>query len=562
MESSLEEKNPKHEDKRETQREGGAWPLALLVIFSLLLVLAPRYPSLPWGGAASPIHCTYAALFLLFVACVLQKETLVQAMKALLHLEMRPASPFMLSFLAITLLGLWNIVQPNEVLPLSPMPFCLAILQIFFYRGLAYNTLRGREEDNPTPFAGLLRAATVRACCLAILFALVLTVCLWQFLGLQVELPRFFLLALFLVAPYTLFFAPRFAVRFYTQQVAKQGAQLLEPEAIEALAKTNAIVFGRSEVLTEGRPFLANILIGGLTEDGLLSLAAAAENGSDHPLGKAIMATAVQRRLRLPRVSAIAAVPGKGVEAISNGRPIRVGKLTWLEEEGVKVNAAILTQADQAAAKGKEVVYVATGDDAKGAIVFTDELRPETLRFLQMVEEAGIHPILLTGEGKTTTKRLARDARLNAFRANLDAKDKATEIRRIQSLGQTVTALLGTPDDADPFQVADARAALYATQKGASLSIVDKNPQTLWQAIHFARKTLRRLKGILALAYICLLAAMLFIVYLLSTEKSLADAFSWLLLAQSLGLFFAMLAFVRFGKGKSARTLKDEESAS
>lgn len=556
MEASWEEKK----SKREPQREGGAWPLALLVVFSLLLVLAPRYPSLPWGGAASPIHCTYAALFLLFVACVLQKETLVQAMKALLHFEMRPASPFMLSFLAITLLGVWNIVQPNEVLPLSPVPFCLAILQLFFYRGLAYDALGKAEEDAPAPFMGLLRAAAVRACCFAMFLAVVLSICLWQFFDIQAELPRFFLLALFLAAPYTLFFAPRFAVRFYAQQVAKQGAQLLEPAAIEVLANTDAVVFGRSEVLTEGRPFLANIITGSLTEDALLSLAAAAENGSDHPLGKVIMAAAVQRRLRLPRVSAMAAVPGKGVEAISNGRPIRVGRLAWLEEEGVKVNAAILTQADQAAAKGKEVVYVATGDEAKGAIVFNDDLRPETLRFLQVVEEAGIHPILLTSEGKTTTKRLARDARLNAFRANLDATDKATEIRRIQSLGQTVTALLGNTDDADPFQVADARAALYVTQEGASLSIADKNPQTLWQAIRLARKTLRRLWRILALSYGLLLVPMLYIIIWLSMGQSLDNVFSWLLLEQSLGLFFATLAFVRFGKRKAPRTLKEEES--
>lgn len=374
----------------------------------------------------------------------------------------------------------------------------------------------GQEEAAKTPEHTPLLAVTDNAALRFLAFGLLLAIAdavLWQTMGLDpLQTAIFFFSVLFFACPAALFFASSFALPEALKKCRAQKILVKNAGVFGTLKHISAIALSKSGGITEGRPFLATIVGEGLSDSAILGLAASAENGVSHPLARVLVASAVSRGARLMRVSATSGIPGKGVEALINGRAVRLGKREWLEEEGVHISNSLLTQGDQFASRGKIVIYLATGKIAKGLLVFSDEVRSDMPRTIRLLESLGVQTVMMTGDCRTAAKRTAKDAGISVCRADLAPADKAKEVQMLQAHGHSVALLAAKKEDAEAASMADVVLAMQTSEGeiAPDILIASGDPSHIPQLITLSRKTVRTVRLALALAFLAaVLAAVL-----------------------------------------------------
>lgn len=371
-----------------------------------------------------------------------------------------------------------------------------------------------QEKAMKTPEHTPLLAVTDNAALRFLAFGLLLAIAdaaLWQTMGLDpLQTAIFFFAVLFFACPAALFFASPFALPEALKKCRAQKILVKNVSVFGTLKHVSAIALSKSGGITEGRPFLATIVGEGLSDSAILGLAASAENGVSHPLARVLVANAVKRGARLMRVSATSSIPGKGVEALINGRAVRLGKREWLEEEGVHISNSLLTQGDQFASRGKIVIYLATGSSAKGILVFSDEMRSDMPRTIRLLEALGVQTVMMTGDCRTAAKRTAKDAGISLCRADLAPADKAKEVRMLQAHGHSVALLAAKKEDAEAAAMADVVLAMQTSEIAPDILIDSGDPSHIPQLITLSRKAVRAVRLALALAFLAaVLAAVL-----------------------------------------------------
>lgn len=371
-----------------------------------------------------------------------------------------------------------------------------------------------QEKAMKTPEHTPLLAVTDNAALRFLAFGLLLAIAdaaLWQTMGLDpLQTAIFFFAVLFFACPAALFFASPFALPEALKKCRAQKILVKNVSVFGTLKHVSAIALSKSGGITEGRPFLATIVGEGLSDSAILGLAASAENGVSHPLARVLVTNAVKRGARLMRVSATSSIPGKGVEALINGRAVRLGKREWLEEEGVAISNSLLTQGDQFASRGKIVIYLATGSSAKGILVFSDEMRSDMPRTIRLLEALGVQTVMMTGDCRTAAKRTAKDAGISLCRADLAPADKAKEVRMLQAHGHSVALLAAKKEDAEAASMADVVLTMQASEIAPDVLIDSGDPSHIPQLITLSRKAVRAVRLALALAFLAaVLAAVL-----------------------------------------------------
>ena len=371
-----------------------------------------------------------------------------------------------------------------------------------------------QEKATKTPEHTPLLAVTDNAALRFLAFGLLLAIAdaaLWQTMGLDpLQTAIFFFAVLFFACPAALFFASPFALPEALKKCRAQKILVKNVSVFGTLKHVSAIALSKSGGITEGRPFLATIVGEGLSDSAILGLAASAENGISHPLARVLVTNAVKRGARLMRVSATSSIPGKGVEALINGRAVRLGKREWLEEEGVLISNSLLTQGDQFASRGKIVIYLGTGSSAKGILVFSDEMRSDMPRTIRLLEALGVQTVMMTGDCRTAAKRTAKDAGISLCRADLAPADKAKEVRMLQAHGHSVALLAAKKEDAEAAAMADVVLAMQTSEIAPDILIDSGDPSHIPQLITLSRKAVRAVRLALALAFLAaVLAAVL-----------------------------------------------------
>lgn len=371
-----------------------------------------------------------------------------------------------------------------------------------------------QEKATKTPEHTPLLAVTDNAALRFLAFGLLLAIAdaaLWQTMGLDpLQTAIFFFSVLFFACPAALFFASPFALPEALKKCRAQKILVKNVSVFGTLKHVSAIALSKSGGITEGRPFLATIVGEGLSDSAILGLAASAENGVSHPLARVLVTNAVKRGARLMRVSATSSIPGKGVEALINGRAVRLGKREWLEEEGVAISNSLLTQGDQFASRGKIVIYLGTGSSAKGILVFSDEMRSDMPRTIRLLEALGVQTVMMTGDCRTAAKRTAKDAGISLCRADLAPADKAKEVRMLQAHGHSVALLAAKKEDAEAASMADVVLAMQTSEITPDILIDSGDPSHIPQLITLSRKAVRAVRLALALAFLAaVLAAVL-----------------------------------------------------
>jgi Cu+-exporting ATPase len=295
------------------------------------------------------------------------------------------------------------------------------------------------------------------------------------------------------------------AIMVATGQGAERGILIRSAAALELLERVDTIVFDKTGTLTVGRLAVTDaIALPGASEDDVVALAAAVEQGSEHPLGEAIVASAKERGLALPPITAFATVPGQGIEAMAPDGRVLVGNRTLMDARGVDVDA-LVPRAQGLAAEGKTTVYLALGGRALGLLAAADVVKPEAPEAMAALKRRGLEIVVLTGDARPTAEAVARLIGVEKVLAEILPEDKAGEISRLTAQGHRVAMVGDGINDAPALAQADVGIAMGSGTdvaiEAADVTLVRGDLRGVLGAIDLSRRTISVIKQNLVWAF-------------------------------------------------------------
>ncbi len=294
------------------------------------------------------------------------------------------------------------------------------------------------------------------------------------------------------------------AIMVGTGRGAEHGVLIKSAAALELLHRVRTVVFDKTGTLTVGRPVVTDVIpLGDASADEVLALAAAAEQGSEHPLADAILAHAKARGVALPAVTEFSTVPGQGVDAIAADGRVLLGNRTMMDMRGVDVDAAE-REARRLAGDGKTVVHLAFAGRLLGLIAAADVLKPEARRVTARLRALGIDVVMITGDHRITADAIARQAGIDRVEAEVLPEDKAAHVKRLQQQGPV--AMVGDGiNDAPALAQADVGIAMGAGTdvaiEAADVTLMRGDLAGVVAAIDLSRRTIRIVKQNLLWAF-------------------------------------------------------------
>jgi Cu+-exporting ATPase len=292
-----------------------------------------------------------------------------------------------------------------------------------------------------------------------------------------------------------------------TGRGAQLGVLIRSAEALEVLHRAEVVVLDKTGTLTEGRPVVTDVVslsVGPGAADELLALAAAAEQGSEHPLGEAIVAEAKARGLALSPVSAFQAIPGQGMDALAPDGRILLGNRRLMESRGIELGP-LSERATALAASGQSSVFVAFGGEALGLIAVADVLKPSAREAVSALAARGLEVVMVTGDSRVVAEAIAREAGITLVLAEVLPEDKAVEIKRLQGGGRVVAMVGDGINDAPALTRADVGIAMGSGTdvaiEAADVTLMRGDPRGVVTAIDLSRQTIRVIRQNLAWAF-------------------------------------------------------------
>lgn len=280
---------------------------------------------------------------------------------------------------------------------------------------------------------------------------------------------------------------------------AREGVLIKGAAAMEKLAKVDTVVFDKTGTLTMGRPAVTEITtFNGLGENDLLAVAAGSDQGLNHPLAAALVSEAEHRGLRLPRRTKTNYHVGLGVEAqLEGGRSYLVGNRAFIEERGVRIPRHVNGH-------GLSEVIVASKKECLGAIVFTDEPRPEAAGIVEALRRRGVQKVvLLSGDTPVATERVAGALGIPEWSARVSPDQKADFVRNLKKQGHTVAVVGDGVNDSVAFALADVSVAMGSgadmARANSDVLLLDDKLELLVTAIDRSRESLGIMNQNLAL---------------------------------------------------------------
>jgi heavy metal translocating P-type ATPase len=251
----------------------------------------------------------------------------------------------------------------------------------------------------------------------------------------------------------------------------RHGVLVKSAVVMEKLAGVDTVAFDKTGTLTEGTPVVVAVRSFGTDEGDMVRLAAAAEHHSEHPLAAAVVAEAGRRRLPLPPVGDVTALPGLGVTATVAGRRVRVGSPALLDGLPQTAGCAEARAAVRAAeSDGHTAVLVVLDDEPVSLLTLTDRKRPEAAKSVATLTAlTGRTPLLLTGDNGGAATRLAGEVGIDMVHAGLLPGDKVARVRALQDAGYTVLSVGDGINDAPALASADVGIAMG--RGGADLTL-------------------------------------------------------------------------------------------
>ncbi|HZV53073.1 MAG TPA: heavy metal translocating P-type ATPase [Candidatus Dormibacteraeota bacterium] len=322
------------------------------------------------------------------------------------------------------------------------------------------------------------------------------TLLVWLATGAGFETAILFAITVVVVTcPDALGLATPTAIMVGTGLGARRGILFKNAVALETSARIQVVVMDKTGTLTRGEPEVTDVVVDGLLEAELLSLAAAVERESEHPLARAVVRRADDDAGRAA-AGRFQTVPGQGAVATVGGRRVAVGNLRLMEREGAALGDLEARRAELAA-EGKTVVCVAVDGRAAGLLAIADALRPTSRRAVAALREAGIQVVMLTGDNEATARRVAAELGISTVMAEVLPADKANRVAELQRGGGRVAMVGDGVNDAPALAQADLGVAIGAGTdvaiETAGVVLMRSDPLDVPTALSIGRSTLRKM---------------------------------------------------------------------
>jgi Cu+-exporting ATPase len=296
------------------------------------------------------------------------------------------------------------------------------------------------------------------------------------------------------------------AVMVASGRGAAAGVLIKGGEPLERLAKVDTIVFDKTGTLTAGVPRVVSVHpAAGVDERQLLSLAAAVERRSEHPLAAAIVALADERGVDRREASMFAAVPGRGARGNVGLKVVAVGTEAFLHDQGVD-GAPLRAAADAAAARAETPVFVAVDRKPAGVLTVADTLRSNATAIVAGLKTEGFRVAMLSGDRRATAEAIARSAGIDEVIAEVLPDAKVAAIKSLQDRGRTVAMVGDGINDAPALAQADVGMAMASgtdiAVDAADVTLMRSDLDGVAAALHLARQALATMRQNLFWAFI------------------------------------------------------------
>lgn len=278
---------------------------------------------------------------------------------------------------------------------------------------------------------------------------------------------------------------------------AEHGVLIRNGAAIQAMSSIDIVVFDKTGTITKGKPEVTDIVAADGDESALLRLAAAVEQGSEHPLGRAVVEAARARGLELPAPEKFSASTGKGVGAEIDGHGVLVGSRRLLTDSGVNYLALEATL-DRLEAEGKTAMLVASEGKALGVVAVADTLKDDSVRAIGELTELGLKTTMITGDNRRTAEAIAAKAGIAQVLAEVLPEGKVDAIKELQAAGLRVAMVGDGINDAPALTQADVGVAIGTGTdiaiEAADITLVRGDLSSVVSAVRLSRATFRKIR--------------------------------------------------------------------
>jgi copper-transporting P-type ATPase V len=311
---------------------------------------------------------------------------------------------------------------------------------------------------------------------------------------------------LIIACPCALGLATPTAITVGTGRGADLGILVKGGDVLEASKKIDTVVFDKTGTITRGQMTLTDVIAGKRRRpDPVLRIAAAAESGSEHPIGAAIVAGALERGLQIPAATKFTNHAGHGVRADVDGRTVLVGRRKLVEEHDLLVPDHLAAAAIELEEQGRTAVFVCGDDDVVGVLAVADTIKDDAVEVIHQLHAMGLQVAMITGDNARTATAIAKQVGIDRVLAEVLPQDKVTEIQRLQGEHRVVAMVGDGVNDAPALVQADLGIAIGTGTdiaiEASDITLMSDRLDGVVRAIQLSRQTLRTIHQNLGWAF-------------------------------------------------------------
>ncbi len=343
----------------------------------------------------------------------------------------------------------------------------------------------------------------------AVVVIAVLTSIVWGFWGPAPQFANALVNAvavLIIACPCALGLATPVSIMVGTGRGAREGVLIKDAEALETLEKIDTLVLDKTGTLTEGKPRLVAVVAAGGRETELLSVAAALEQGSEHPLARAIVDGAAERGVVAAAVEGFRSLTGKGVAATVDGEDAALGNARLMDELGVDVPPDVASSADELRQLGQTAIYVAAAGRLLGVLGIADPVKEGAVETLRELRNAGLRIVMLTGDTRATANAVAKQLEIDEVEADVLPDQKSAIVARLQKAGAMVAMAGDGVNDAPALARANVGIAMGTgtdiAMESAGVTLVKGDLRGLLRARRLSQEVMKNIRQNLFFAFI------------------------------------------------------------
>jgi Cu2+-exporting ATPase len=327
-----------------------------------------------------------------------------------------------------------------------------------------------------------------------------MTFIVWTLLGDAGEAVTRAVTVLVIACPHALGLAIPLVIAIATERAARAGVLVKDRLSLERMRTVDVVLFDKTGTLTKGEPAVTGVVTDG-DRDELLTLAAAVEADSEHPLARAIVRAASAQvpagTARPPVAAEFRSMTGRGVQAVVDGATVSVGGPAMLRELNVTVPARLAEQTAHWAQRGAAILHVVRDGEVLGAVALEDEIRPESRQVVDALHRRGFKVAMLTGDARAVARAVAGELGIDELFAEVLPEDKDSKVAELQARGHRVAMVGDGVNDAPALARADVGIAIGAGTdvaiESAGVVLASEDPRAVLSVFELSQASYRKM---------------------------------------------------------------------